>query len=497
MNNHLFWSMTAIVAYTIFCIWFGFVKGYTKDVVSSHRGFLLGPGVGPVILFFTTAATSYSAFIFMGAPGNWFRQGIGWGAVITWQLVGIYLMGVWSPKMWRLGADRGYITPADLVQDYYNPKGKGVRLSVAITQLAFCIPTLMAQVGGGGLAIYILTGGLIPFWVACLYIAGVTGFYCYFGGFKSQAWVDTAQGTMFTLALVGAVIVMMRQPELGGIAGMFQRLEEVAPGHLLYRMPGEGGFIWRNWMSFFLINSIGITLSPYMLQRSFAAKDGRAIIKKLSVLGIMMTFGIQIAVMLAGLGGTALGVDPANADSILVDTMNLYAPAWGILLVIGIIACAMSTISSISVSISSLVTVDIVKTFKPEASTVQLRNIARYCVLGMIVVSMIGSIFGTSGVVILIATAMAGFAQLFWPLFGIFVWKRVSKEGMLIGYLVGVIFTAVFHGLGINPLGFMPGMVGFALNGALMFIISALTKPIDSEYRTQYLEPLVRYATRK
>ena len=500
MNTHLIASIAALLAYTAFSLYVGLKVGYTKKEVATHRDYFLGRGVGFIVLLFTTAATAYSAWIFMGAPGAFYNRGIGFATGITWQLVGMFVMGVWSPKFWRLSKDRGYTTPADLVQDYYNPSGKGMRMSVSISQLAFCIPTMIAQVSGAGLAIAVLTGDIIPMWAGSLYTVVVVSIYVYFGGFKSQAWVDTFQGSMFTIALWGAVIIMLVQPELGGIPGLFSRIEALNEKFLLYWGTNDAVnsvvWNWRNYLGFFVIQSIGITLAPYVWQRAYAAKSGGHIRKMAGVLGIIYTFGVMLPVMLAGFGGRALNVQPENADSIIVSVLSQYAPMWGIFIVVGIIACAMSTISSISVTVSSLVTVDIIKTFKPNLDTTQLRNIARWCVLSLIVVSMIAAFMGTTGIVVLINTAMAGFAQMFWPVFGIFVWKRATKEGALAGYLAGVITAAILTGTGQNLWGFIPGFWGFVLNGTLLFVVSLMTKPIDRAHRRQYMEPLVKNATK-
>ncbi|GHV45030.1 sodium:proline symporter [Synergistales bacterium] len=493
MNTHLVVSVIVLIAYTVFTLYVGMGIGYSKETVSTVRGYFLGNGTGFFILYFTTAATWFSTWIYMGAPGSFYKFGIGWVAGMTWQILIMVLMGYFGPKFWRLSHDKNYITPADLMQDYYNPGGKGLRISVAVGQIIFCIPTMMAQVSGVGLAIATLTNGIIPFWFGCVYAATVVGIYVYFGGFKSQAWVDTMQGILFTVILWVSVFIMLVQPELNGFAGLFSRIEAMNIKLLTY-MPSTGYWNWKNYVGFFVVQAMGGFFAPYVWQRMYAAKNGQVVRMMAGTLGIFYCFAVMLPVMLVGFGGFALGVETANADNILVTAMNSYAPVWGIFVVTGILAAGMSTISSITVAASSILSVDFIKAAVPDISSDKLNVWARWCVLGMMVMSVAASLLGTSGIVLLINTALAGFTQAFWPVFGIFVWKRATKEGATLGWITGIVVTLVLTLTGKNIMGFIPGLVGFVLNGAVFFGVSFLSKPIDKAQHDAYMEPLTKNA---
>ena len=486
METHVLVGIIAILVYTGISLVLGLGFGYNKKEVSSARGYFLSGGVGPLLLFCTTAATAFSAWIYMGAPGAFFRNGIGFSTAITWQLVGMFLMGWWGPKLWRIARDHQNITPGELLQNYYDPNGKSIRLSMAIGHLAFCIPTMMAQVAGVGLAVDTLTGGFIPFWAGCLYAASVVALYVYFGGLKSMAWVDAFQGALFMAILWGSVLIMLFRPELGGLEGLFYRIREISDNFLLYQ-PFSGNWNIRNYVGFFLVQSIGITLAPYVLQKTFAAKSGSSIKKTASNLSWFYIFVIMLPVMLIGFGGLALGVETVNADNILVVTLTQFAPMFGVVAVIGIVAAGMSTFSSIAISVSSIITMDLFRTLKPELSDEKLRKIARIVVLSLVVVSVSAAIVGTDGIVVLINTAMAGFAQAFWPIFGLLVWKRATKQGALCAWLVGFATAVFLTGTGNHWLGFIPGFWGLVFSGITLFIVSFLTKPMDKTYQKNFL----------
>ena len=66
MSAYLVPSIIAIVVYSAFCLYIGIGKGYDKTAVSKSRGYFIGNGTPYFILFFTTVASWFSTWIFMG-----------------------------------------------------------------------------------------------------------------------------------------------------------------------------------------------------------------------------------------------------------------------------------------------------------------------------------------------------------------------------------------------------------------------------------------------
>lgn len=487
MSWYLIGSLAAILAYTAFALYIGLGKAYDKKAVSTSRGYFIGSGTGYFILFFTTAATWFSTWIYMGAPGSFYQNGIGWVAGMTWQLFIMYLMGTFGPRFWRLSVSKDYITPADLLSDYY--KSNGMRYIVSLGQLIFCIPYLMAQVTGVGLAVSTLTNDVIPFWAGVLYAAVIVGIYVFFGGFKSQAWVDTMQGIMFVVILWISVVIMMTQTEIPGIAGFFSQLE-LASARLLRYFNGAKDWNWQKYLSFFFIQAIGGYFAPYVWQRSYAAKSGRIVKKIAGTLGPFYAFAVMLPVMLVGFGGAILFPEIANSDSILVATMAKYAPAMGIFVVIGIMAAGMSTISSIVVSASSLVSIDFYKRLKKNVTDEEVHNSGKIGIITLMVISIVLSMMKIQGIVLLVNTALAGFCQIVFAVIGVFHWHKATKEGVIIGFLSGLIITLVLTAENLFFLGFAPGFWGLVGNGVLFITISLMTKPLSKEHISNYLQPL-------
>lgn len=484
MSAYLVPSIIAIVVYSAFCLYIGIRKGYDKTAVSKSRGYFIGNGTPYFILFFTTVASWFSTWIFMGAPGSFYKNGVGWVAGMTWQVIILVLMGYFGPKFWRIGRDRGYITPADMMDDFY--ESRPLRFSVSISQIVFAVPNLLAQVVGVGSAMSILTGGLLPVWAGCLYAALLVGVYVYFGGFKSQAWVDTAQVFMFVIILWGSVFIMLRNPAVGGMQQMFHVLETANDNVMQFFTDNSHFWTWKMYVSFFIAQAFGGMFAPYVVQRMYAAKDGKTIVKMAGTLAPFYTLVLLLPAMLIGFAGRAMGVDVANADNILVTVMSTYSPLFCILVVIGILAAGMSTISSLLVTSTSIISIDIVKTLKKNIDDKTLRNIGRFTTVAMLVLSVLYSRMSIPGIATLMNMSMAGFSQAFWPSLGLF-WKRGSKQGAFWGYTVGVILVAVLYFGGINFLGFTGGFWGFIVNGIIFTTVSLCTKPVGQAHRAETL----------
>ena len=485
MSSFVIAALIAIVVYTVFNLIIGLGVGFDKQVVSTARGYFIGGGTQNFILFFTTVATWFSTGIYQGVVGSVYKNGIGWIGISTWQLLVVSLMGILGPRFYTLSKVRNYITPSDLVGDYY--KSKAFKLIMAIGMLAFCIPSMMAQIRGVSWAISGITDGFISFEVGILYAAIIVGIYVYLGGFNSQAWVDTAQGLAFVVILWGSLLIVAWKN--GGWNESWSRLIETAPDVLYYKDITEY-WNWRMYLSFFVLQGCGGFFAPYVWQRSYAAKSSGAVRKLAGYMGAFFCFGVCFPVVFCGLNFHVLMPEMVNPENGLVEFMAEFAPAWGIFVTIGIMAAGMSTISSILVSCSSIVAVDLGEMIAPNADVVKVRNWGRYAVLAMLMIGVGLSMISLNTIEILINLTLAGFTQILIPVLGIFVFKRMTTQGACLGYLTGLIVTYLGTVHWNNPLGFMGGMWGLAANAIVCIVVSMVTKPISPEARAEYLAPL-------
>ena len=121
-----------VFLYILVTIVLGFLANRAMSV--DLEDFLLyGRKAGFVVLYLTVVATYHSAFAFLGSGGFFYRHGIGFWEAGTWTVLTgaiTYTLGV---RIWALGKRFGYITPADMLADFY--ESEAVRVVVALVSV--------------------------------------------------------------------------------------------------------------------------------------------------------------------------------------------------------------------------------------------------------------------------------------------------------------------------------------------------------------------------
>ena len=80
---------------------------------------LYGRQAGFVVMYLTVVATYHSAFAFLGSGGFFYTHGIGFWAAGAWTILVGAITYVIGSRIWALGKNFSYITPADLLADFY------------------------------------------------------------------------------------------------------------------------------------------------------------------------------------------------------------------------------------------------------------------------------------------------------------------------------------------------------------------------------------------
>jgi len=153
---------------------------------------LYGRKAGFVVLYLTVVATYHSAFAFLGSSGFFYRHGIGFWEAGTWTVLTgaiTYTLGV---RIWALGKRFSYITPADMLADFY--ESEAVRVVTALVSVLFTILYIQVQAQGLGYIISVASGDRISFEIGTLLLMIVAGGYLMAGGLRAVYWTDVVQG---------------------------------------------------------------------------------------------------------------------------------------------------------------------------------------------------------------------------------------------------------------------------------------------------------------
>src|ERR671924_258159 len=305
---------------------------------------------------------------------------------------------------------------------------------------------------GGAAVVNSLTG--VNIYVAAFLIPVGVIIYTFFGGLKATFLAEYLNTVfLFTVVLVFVIAVYFSNSQIGGISGMFTKLTDVA-----ITKPVEGNFAGSyltmassGALIFGIINIVGnfgtVFVDQAYWQRAIAAAP-KAVFKGFMVGGLAW-FAIPFTLATTlGLAAVAIGV-PLTADQI---SMGLVAPTaasqvlgdiGAILLLTMLFTAVTSAGSAELVSVSSLVTYDVYRTYaRPSASGRGLMRISRVAIvgfgMGMGVLALILLQVGASLQYIYLAMGvLIGSAVV--PITLAIVWKRTNKVAATVGALAGLV----------------------------------------------------------
>ncbi len=286
--------LTIITSYLSLTILLG-IYGYKVSEKSIQDYFLASRKIGPLVLFFTLAATNFSAFTFLGFAGEAYTQGyafygvMGFGTSFT--ALSFYIIG---RKVWILGKEKGYITPPELIGG--ETKSHTLRMLYVAVMVIFTLPYLAVQPMSAGFVLSALTDGAIPYFYGAVFLTVFIIAYVFLGGMRTIAWTDVLQGLMIIFLLLTAVVVLAYN--LGGLQVAHERAMAENPG-LFVR---SGTITVKTWLSFSVLWSLCNPMFPQLFQRFFIP-DSEKSLQRASIMfpivtGLLFLLPIMIGVMM-------------------------------------------------------------------------------------------------------------------------------------------------------------------------------------------------------
>ncbi|HEY3392781.1 MAG TPA: sodium/solute symporter [Lacipirellulaceae bacterium] len=368
MNDHA--SLNAVdysvfFAYMAISLLLGFAVA--RNARRNPRDYFLGEKKLPWYVVGTSmVASDISSETFIANVGIAYVYGIvvattGWNA---WIIYSIFLF-VFLPYYVRTGL---YTMPQFLERRYNST----CRYLFAISLVIGYIFTLLAgSLYAGGLAIERIFELQISADLATnikwgiVFFAATTGAYTIYGGMKSSAWTDFLQ--MMVMLLAGILLPILALYRAGGLA---QLAEEMPEKFDLFLPPEHEQFPWTGVFTGFLTVGLWYTCaSQHIVQRVLSAKD-----EWHARMGVVSAGFLRILTPLffvvPGIAAVKLFPDLERADHAYLMLVKTLIPT-GLkgLILAGMAAALMSTVSTVLNSTSTLLTIDIYKTLlRPAAS---------------------------------------------------------------------------------------------------------------------------------
>jgi len=468
-------ATSLIVIYLLSTVVLGIVAN-RRLTVDVEDFFLYGRKAGFIVLYLTVVATYHSAFAFLGSGGFFYTHGIGFWDAGTWTILAGATTYVLGSRIWALGKKFGYITPADMLADFY--ESEAVRVVTALVSVIFTILYIQVQAQGLGYIINVASGGRISFELGTLILLCVAAAYVMAGGIRAVYWTDVFQGAWMYVALwVGGLFLAYEL--FGGPAALWSRVSAERPD--LLTLPGPQGFFTPGmWFGMTVVFSFGIVFQPHMMIRYYTAISGRTL-KWLGATTPLYLLTIYVPSAFVGLGGALVMPDLAVPDRIFPEMLFAHAPAWltGLVLA-GATAAAMSTLDSILHANTTVLTRDVYQRYVVKhASHGHYINVGRAIVLGLLLVGYLLSIRTFDLLVILVSLSGAGALQLGPAIVGVcFPTRRpLTRAGVLAGIATGLLTLVLTLVPWPHPLGMHAGVWSLMANLLVTVAVSRMTRP--------------------
>lgn len=424
---------------------------YRRKSASVNDFVLGGRGLGAWFTAFAYGTSYFSAVIFVGYAGKF---GWNYGVASTWVGIGNAVIGSWLA--WKVLGRRTRIMSKHLeaktMPEYFEKRynSKPLKIVSALIVFVFLIPYTASVYNG--LSRLFEKGFGIPYKYCIIGMAVFTAVYVIMGGYKATALNDFIQGIVMLVGIAAVVLAVLG--ENGGLGNSLDLLGDIPDAN------GDKGAYSSlfgpdpiNLAGVVILTSLGTWGLPQMVQKFYAIKDDKAI----KTGTIVSTF---FAVVVAGgcyfLGGfgrlfvkSAYGLPEGGFDGI-VPTMMEKLPSllFGLVIVL-VLSASMSTLSSLVLTSSSTLTIDLIKPIMKEKMDEKKQLITmRIFIAVFLIISVVLAIITLENPQTVISTlmsiswgALAG-AFLAPFMYGLF-WKGVTKVACMASFIAGVGITVV------------------------------------------------------
>lgn len=487
-----------IIIALYFAALIGVVWWSSRHQDTTEDYFLAGRNIGWFAIGASLFASNIGSEHIVGLAGQGASSGMAMAHYELHAWIMVMLAWIFVPFYYRTGV---YTVP-EFLEKRFNA---ATRLILSVVSLiAYVFTKVSVTVYAGAMVFQALLPDTFgspqnAFWVGAIATVLITGVYTVFGGLRAVVYTDTAQAVIL---LVGsAVITFIGLSKLGGW-GEFQAIvAQDASRFVLWRPIDDPQFPWLG----ILIGSpiVGIwywCTDQYIVQRTLAAKDLRNARRGALFGGILKVWPVFIF-LIPGLMGYALHQKglihiPLNpqtgqiaGDQVFPTLVTTLLPA-GLrgIVVAGLMAALMSSLSSLFNSSASLFTVDLYEKIRPGRSEKHLVNVGRIAtcavvVAGLMWIPVMQRISG-GGLYHYLQSVQGYLAP---PITAVFLlglfWKRINAHGAVwglgVGFALGLaktIIQAVFGSEKNNTIPFLAwiGDFNFLYFSCVLFFISVI-----------------------
>ena len=468
MSTTIVWL--AIAVYIVISLYVAYLsRSGTQQSMGSY--FLGDRKLGGFVSALSYSATTYSAFMLVGLAGLTYKGGVGALGFELIYLMGVSLVAFFGPRFWVVGKKYGYITPSEMLGDRY--ESKMVAFVISLASCIFLIPYSAVQLSGVGYLLQGMTKNEISFTTGVVIATILAILFSYIAGIRSVAWTDSLQALF--MIITSTLIVILIINKLGGVSGFFGTIEENNPEYLT--VPGNGFWSFATFLSMTIPWFFFSLSNPQVSQRLFMPESLKSL--RTMLLGFMV-FGFiyTLVAVIWGFSAVVIFPDLDNPDlsTASVLSSDVVPPILAVIVMVGIMAAAISTIDSILLTLSSLFARDVYGHLKKDSTDRMQLAVGKIVIPIIAILAFFFAKLQLNLIAVLSVASSAGLLVFVPALIGAFFWRRGTAQGVLTSVIISGLTVIVLELLKIKPFGFSSGIWGLILSTILFVGVSLMTK---------------------
>lgn len=500
-------GMTQGIALAALVLFFAVMVGvgvFSMRKTQTMHGFLLGGrNIGPWMSAFAYGTSYFSAVIFIGYAGN-----TGWNVGIggIWIGIGNAILGcllawlVLAKPTRRMTHKLKASTMPEFFAKRYD--SRGLKIYAALIIFIFLVPYAATVYKGLGY----LFAKIFPFFdgliegvsseVYCMaFIAILTSIYLVLGGYVATAVTDFIQGIIMFVGVIVMTILIVNNPTVGGLSNGLEQLRAINPELVSITGGSKMNYLCMN----ILLTSFGTWGLPQMIHKFYAIKDERSI-HQATIVSTIFAIVIGCGAYLVGSFGRLFlnntVPDGGNFDAVVPEmlyaalTGNVFSNLILAVILLLVLSASMSTLSSIVLTSSSAITVDLAQEVKKHIDKKkQMRAMRLVCFIFVL----LSFLFASMQIGFIMQLMSFSWGVVAGSFIGPFLWglysKKITKAGAWAGMLSGIVVvggaTLVLGFETAKELSQNLGVIAMAVSLVITPVVSLFTKKMDVDTVSQ------------
>lgn len=436
-----FIDYSIIAVYILIVLLIGFY--WRRRTRNSEEYFLAGRKVGWIAIGASLFATNISSEHFLGLAGTGSKSGLAVGHFEWLACLILLLLGwVFAPFYIRSGV----FTMPEFLERRYNSASRYYLSIVSI--ISYILTKISISLYAGGILLNTVVGW--DMYTSAIVIVLITGLYTILGGLSAVIYTDLFQ--MFILIIGSITLTIIGLNQAGGWGNL---VSNTPPDYWsMFKPMTHPDFPWTGII--FGAPILGIwywCTDQYIVQRVLSAKNIHNAQSGTIFAGFLKILPVFILVLPGIIAFNLYGVTGDKAYPELVK--NLLPTGLRGLVVAGLLAALMSSLSAMFNSTSTLVTIDLYKKIKPDADEKSVVRFGRLTtglmvVLGLLWIPFIG-LLSDDRMYVYLQSVQAYISP---PIAAVFLlglfWKRVNGKGAISALLTGFVLGTIRLILEIN-----------------------------------------------